>query len=129
MKTSHYAAGGREPGAICISLGHPKWLPSLPRYESLMPHGSWLHMAPGEYEKRFLAMLSRLDAKRVWRELHEMVAPNEPVLLCYEDLRKQGLWCHRTMVAKWFERELGIEIGELLKEPAPPPPDPQLKLF
>ncbi|MCL6442574.1 MAG: DUF488 domain-containing protein, partial [Alicyclobacillus sp.] len=32
------------------------------------------------------------------------------VLLCYE---KHNDWCHRRMVADWFEKELGVVVPEL----------------
>lgn len=32
------------------------------------------------------------------------------VLLCYE---KPGQFCHRRLVAEWFEQELGLVVPEL----------------
>jgi hypothetical protein len=56
------------------------------------------------------------------------MAPAEPVLLCYEvppftapqPIAQAGLttigrqnWCHRRLVAVWFQETLGIEVAEL----------------
>ena len=35
------------------------------------------------------------------------------VLLCYEDLRKPGEWCHRQVFAEWWEKKTGVRIQEL----------------
>jgi hypothetical protein len=34
------------------------------------------------------------------------------VLLCYEDLQRPDVWCHRTMLCDWLN-ERGVEIKEL----------------
>lgn len=35
------------------------------------------------------------------------------VLLCYEDLRKPDVWCHRQLLAEWIEERFGIQVPEL----------------
>jgi hypothetical protein len=50
-------------------------------------------------------VLDMLDPKEVLRDLGE-----DAILLCYE---KPGEFCHRHLVAKWLEDELGIEVKEL----------------
>ena len=36
------------------------------------------------------------------------------VLLCFEDVRKDGVWCHRTVFAEWWQEKTGDKISELL---------------
>lgn len=67
-----------------------------------------------DYRKKyFIEVLGKLDAQQAWDELHRLTHPHEPVLLCWEVLDKPGQWCHRRMVAEWFEKELGITVPEL----------------
>jgi hypothetical protein len=57
-----------------------------------------------------------------------LTTPGEPVLLCYEvppfsapqPIPQAGLttigpqnWCHRRLVAVWFQETLGVEVAEL----------------
>jgi len=35
------------------------------------------------------------------------------VLLCWEDIRKPGEWCHRTMFAEWWAEHSGQGVLEL----------------
>ena len=39
------------------------------------------------------------------------------VLCCYEDVRKEGEWCHRLVFAEWYYQKTGIIIPEL-KDPS-----------
>ena len=57
-----------------------------------------------------------LDPVKVWDDLHTLTGGNEPVLLCWEqprDLQTGKTYCHRRIVADWFERELGYKVEEL----------------
>lgn len=49
-------------------------------------------------------VLSKLDVSEVYREL------DESILLCYEDIDK---FCHREIVAAWFELFLGVKVDEV----------------
>ena len=73
-------------------------------------------------------ILAGLDPQRTYDELVALMAPAEPVLLCYEvppftapqpipqagltTIGRQNL-CHRRLVAMWFQEILGIEVTEL----------------
>ena len=59
------------------------------------------------YEK----VLSKLNPQQVFDELGE-----HAVLLCYEkfsDIENGKAFCHRRMVAKWLEENLGVKVDEL----------------
>ena len=73
-----------------------------------------LAMDYDQYKVLYDATLARMDPKQVWNELHEMAGGREPVLLCFErpPLVVPDNWCHRRMVADWFERELGDVVEE-----------------
>lgn len=116
--TSHYGALAaiRPPmTAVSISRGKPRWL-----------KGSWLaHLPPGvtgrvdirlaptaaalkasrdEYNRSFSTILRSLDPAIVYQEL------GDAVLLCF---CKPGEFCHRRLVAEWFEARLGVIVPEL----------------
>jgi hypothetical protein len=65
------------------------------------------------------AMREQLDrelgdrALEVLRGYDEAHGGRGLVLLCFEDVRKPGVWCHRQMVAAWFEERFGIVVPEL----------------
>ena len=50
-------------------------------------------------------MLDHLDAEQVYRELGD-----NAILCCYE---RKGEFCHRRLVAAWFQKELKIDVPEL----------------
>lgn len=50
-------------------------------------------------------ILAKLNAGRVFEELGGMA-----VLLCWE---RPGEFCHRRLIAQWFEKELGLEVPEM----------------
>ena len=114
MKTSYFALISSEyPGAIAISC----WIPqntNYIRYPKLAPSKELLNnykTNPNErnYTAEYFDQLFELNPQTVWDELHELAQSNEPILLCYENPKK---FCHRRLVAKWFERELGQIVEE-----------------
>lgn len=56
-------------------------------------------------EEYYKQVLSKLDPEEVYKEL------NNSVLLCYEDYTE---FCHRHIVAAWFELKLGVTIREVI---------------
>lgn len=62
------------------------------------------------YEK----VLSKLNPQEVYKKLG-----NNTVLLCYEkwaDIKSGKTFCHRRIIAKWLEDNLGIKVEELGNE-------------
>ena len=63
--------------------------------------------------KKFILkkVLSKLNPQQVFDELGD-----NAVLLCYEkyaNIENGTTFCHRRMVAKWLEQNLGIKVDEL----------------
>jgi uncharacterized protein YeaO (DUF488 family) len=119
MKTSYFGATPKgTPGAIAISLHLPQWC-KFPHYPKLAPSqdlltrykkGTTQGLNPERYYTfRYFNQLRLLDPQQVWDELHEIAAGYEPTILCYEG---EGKFCHRRLVAKWFEVELGYNVEE-----------------
>lgn len=70
-----------------------------------------MRLPPEEFDSVYRAMLATLDSETVWRELHRLADPHEPVVLCWE---RPGLPCHRRHVAEWLQEMLGHEVDELV---------------
>jgi hypothetical protein len=66
---------------------------------------------PAEFVER---ILDPLDPQKVWDQLHELAGGGEPVLLCFErpPFSKKN-WCHRRLVAAFFEERLGVKVPEI----------------
>lgn len=119
MKTSCFYLYSGE-GRISIARTAPKHvLAGLAYYPALAP-GKWLfdpaHKNRDVYRERYFGeILGPLDPQKVWDELHALAGGNEPVLLCHEHYpaHKPDDWCHRRMIAEWFEQELGVAVPEM----------------
>ena len=117
MKTSSFYLYSGE-GRVSIARTAPRRVVAgFHVYKALAP-GKWLFdPAYKDYavyrERYFREILRPLDARKVWDDLHALTDGYEPVLLCHEHLRKSGEWCHRRMVAEWFEQMLGKNVPEL----------------
>jgi hypothetical protein len=108
------------PGRISIARHPPRGLVAGYRvYRALAP-GPWFNSVPYDrYLELYNTQLATLHPQQVWNDLHRLVSPYEPVLLCWERPPLSVThWCHRTMVAQWFALELGHTVSEL--EPRPP---------
>lgn len=115
MKTSCFA-NYQGPGRISIARYAPRNTPAGFRIFSRLAPGSWFKtVTKSEYIERFDAMLAALDPQETWDTLHKLAGDAEPVLLCWEKppFDEVKNWCHRRMVAEWFEAKLGVEVPEL----------------
>jgi hypothetical protein len=91
----------------------------------LAPDG---HMLKINDRDRFQLLYTRkLDELGVDRAVHllrgilltERADPGTRlVLLCFDDLTKPGMWCHRTMVATWWTFRTGEAVPEYAGLPA-----------
>ena len=81
-------------------------------YKKLAPPPEIIKLEGEEYKKQYYEkVLCRLDPKQVYEELGE-----NAVLLCYESwesIKNGRATCHRRVVAKWLEDNLGIKVYEL----------------
>jgi hypothetical protein len=126
MKTSNYARCGRNPNAVGISQGVPKWFQGR-IYKKVAPPWSIIRWPESRYTPAYMEILSKLDPQQVYEALDE-----NSILLCYE---KPGEFCHRRLLAKWLEDSLGIEVPEFepivntIKKPKiVEPPKPKIEV-
>jgi len=115
MKTASFKTYA-GPGRVSIARFAPRNTPAGYRqYKKLAP-GTWFNSVSRErYVQLYDAeVLGKLDPNTTLAELCELAGGAEPVLLCWEAPPFTATnWCHRRMVADWFERELGLAVPEL----------------
>jgi len=70
-------------GRISIARWAPRNCPAGYRvYRALAP-GDWFNQVDrAEYLVRYAEILAALDPAAVWIELHDLVAPHQPILMC-----------------------------------------------
>lgn len=110
MNTSYYAKNHDHPNAVSIAGKAPHWYKGR-EYKKLAPKWGFFQKYKNDGNEDdytvsyYLEVLSKLDPQEVYDELGE-----DAVLLCWE---QTGHFCHRHLVAQWFEEELGVDIEEL----------------
>lgn len=107
MFTSNFKRAWNHPKAVSIARFPPRnWKGRT--YFNLAPQPWMLKIKDmAEYGKVFKEqILGKLDRRRSMREFGK-----DAVLLCFE---APGEYCHRRVVAEWLERNLGIEVPELV---------------
>lgn len=115
MKTSSFFSY-RGDGRICIARFAPRGMPKGYRVFKKLAPGAWFNSVDrAAYITLYTReVLSRLDPQETWDELHALAGGHEPVLLCYERPPfSDENFCHRRLVAEWFEKALGVQVPEL----------------
>lgn len=70
------------------------------------------------FKANYLALLDARDLPAISAVVERIRAAAEKagrpaVLLCYEDIRKPGAFCHRRLFADWWREQTGEDIPEL----------------
>lgn len=107
---------GGQLVAVGITRGAPRWklgYTVASRMMALAP--STVTFGKREDREAFAASMRR-DLDR--HDPHQLAAAlqgfgHDVVMLCFEDLRQDGMWCHRRMVADWFLDSIGLDVPEL----------------
>jgi hypothetical protein len=107
-------------GKVRITLGAPRF--RLP-YElagtilELAPTWSMLHRPEQEFTEQYVSLLEQRGGIPFFGDRFAQVAAaagvDELVLLCYENLTKPGLFCHRRVFAEWWLERSGRTVEEL----------------
>jgi len=110
MYTSYFAKYKGSKG-VSIAGKSPDWFQGK-QYKKLAPKYDWWKKWHDEklseewyIQKYYNTILRNLNPQEVYEELGK-----DAVLLCWE---RSDKFCHRHLVSKWLEHELGIRIIEL----------------
>lgn len=74
------------------------------------------------FAERYAAGLDRIGADALaetFEDVAKQTGGETIVLLCYENLAKPDMYCHRTAFAQWWEERTGMHVPELGGTPPP----------
>ena len=128
--TSRYSNKELQSGnyyPVGISIRQPKFRLAYELREqcySLAPKGYMLNMDIERFKQAYYEKLEGIGTEKIIdivTRLDEKARSEgkELVLLCFEDVRVESDWCHRTIFAEWWAENMG-EIIEELPDPTPP---------
>ena len=117
MKTGCFKQinNGQTNGYISISLYPSKNDFVNYEYKSLAPNWKLMEMLKSkqisefDFEKEYLIQLNNLNAKTIFEQVNFLTGEYEPILMTHGN---KSSFCHRHIVAKWFENALGVRIDE-----------------
>lgn len=107
-----------DPGkfaSISISRSAPRGRGGFRRYAALLP-GTWFRdpMPAETWAARYNEeILGRLDPAKVVGDLADLASGKPAVLLCWEAPPPDQAWCHRALVSRWLQEQLGLDVPEL----------------
>lgn len=112
---------------VGISIGKPRFRLG---YElksqcySLAPKSYMLKMDIERFKQAYYKKLEEIGRDRIIGVVKGMndqarSEGKQLVLLCFEDVRLEENWCHRTIFAEWWKENTG-EMIEELPDPTPP---------
>jgi len=102
---------------IGISLGTPKFISEhLDKILYLAPRRDMLGMEYDDYKKLYLERLSKVDWDDVRRLIKQFGQGKDVAFCCYESLKNEDDWCHRTMLAEFINNFSGKEVITEWKE-------------
>ncbi len=101
---------------VQTSLSRPRSISyEVEPWPAVMPWGLLDVTDPDVFRRKYRARLHR-RTPRILAELQELLAKYDgwPIaLLCWEDLRKPGAWCHRVRLGEWISERTGEVVSEL----------------
>ena len=117
MKTGCFkqVSDSHTNGYVSISLYPSKNDSINHEYKSLAPNWKLLEnlnkkkITEDQFIKSYKEQLFSLNANIVYDDLNSLVTGFEPIIMTSVSRKK---FCHRHLVAEWFESELGIVIEE-----------------
>ena len=126
MKTARYLnpnINNRQFIPLRISLGAPKFSLTYSiaaNFNVIAPTREILLIADKDaYRREYRRYLETIGVDAIRNALRPFLqADKETLLLCFEDLRDPGQWCHRRFFAEWWEEKTKERVPEL-EEPAP----------
>lgn len=104
---------------VRTTITPPRW--KLP-YElthkimQIAPDRAYIRAPKSEFRRRYFEKLNSTGPAgliAIMERIAEIENDGRLVLLCYEDLTKPDLWCHRTLFGEWWENKTGNPVREI----------------
>jgi hypothetical protein len=103
---------------VRTSVGKPRFWPDakdFPYIGALTPFGLTKIGDEEEFTGKYVARLEKagVDELRETFDAIDEMYQKPLALLCFEDLTKEGLWCHRRIFATWWLEQTGETVPEI----------------
>ncbi|MFZ4546814.1 MAG: DUF488 family protein [Bacteroidales bacterium] len=102
----------REAGLHPVSIATSARYFTGQCYRPLNPDRSYMMEPEETYIPKYENHLKTLNAVKVVEDLEALSNGNDIVLCCHEG---ESSFCHRQLVAKWLNQNLGLNVPELGK--------------
>ena len=112
---ANHALADADIAVVAISRGLPKFRIAYEirgRIWPLAPERALFGLGEEDYHRLYRNQLDSIGATVIQRELARFEQFSNVALCCFEDVRKQGQWCHRRLFAAWWEEHTGQAIEE-----------------
>lgn len=100
---------------IGISAGTPKFFNGINCLE-LAPTWAMVKMGRADqyqqYKNAYLDKVTQNSAESTLEYIKSLGEGKSVAILCWETLKTEGEWCHRSMLAEWLTDETGEQILE-----------------
>lgn len=112
-----------HPGAkVGITVGRPRFKLAYPlagEIRSLAPSRAYFGDPEPVFRAKYRTDLERRGGATYFAhkfaEMATKAGNDVLILLCFEDLSKPGLWCHRRLFAEWWLEQTGQTVEEVEK--------------
>lgn len=78
------------------------------------PEAAWFHAPDHVFEARYEEKLESAGVDLIRQRLIILGTGRDVVLLCFEDVTRDPLACHRRLFAQWWETRTGETVAELV---------------
>jgi hypothetical protein len=96
---------------ISISLGQPKWIKSNAiQIKELTPEWVFMKKEYDDYKKYYYKKLDKQNWDIIGDKIKSLSNGKDVALCCYESLKNEDEWCHRTMLAEYVNNLLGYKL-------------------
>ena len=113
-------AAAKAAKQVRITVGYPRGFKAgMPAVMEIAPDKATFGFSPEEFEKAYRAKLDAIGVEKIRASIKKAAGKAKAIVLCcFEDIRKEGERCHRTIFAAWYKEQTGELIQEFPEDDA-----------